>query len=557
MPGKFKPSWTDRAIGWAFPKWGLGRVKSRMGLHAATGGLDRDRKYARSLKHKKGESYLPAGVDDIGREQLLWDSIDQIHCNPLAAGIINRKVNHVVGGGFRLQPRVDGKELELEREDAEAFNDVVMKEWQTHFNKTACDFDGQCDFGNVTALAFRSMLVTGDAFILLRRDEVADSLYKLKLQVISGDRVATPDSEASNKQVKDGVAVDAQGRVVGYWIKKNGDAPRNGEADYQFVPIRTNDGKTHVVHLFQKTRPGQYRGEPVLAPVLGILEDLDEYIKNELRASQVASLFTAFVKTSNPGEDMGWDADEESPYNKAGNKLESGAILSLGQDEDVSIASPNRPNSVFEAFVEAFELMIGIGVGIPFEVYTGKFTSSYSASRAALVLGEIDFKIIRKLIVERFCRPVYAEWFADAVSMGRIEAPRFDARDPIAMDAYLRSEWIGPGAPQLDAEKEAKAFVLKDQNNFASLQQIIQEMNGGDWKRVLDQIKLEQEYMEEIGLTRAAPAPQDAPESGTEDLESGENVDDETPDREDADEEAVDTEVDNDDDGDGDAGAEA
>ena len=550
MSGEYQGHWTDRAIGWAFPSWGRNRMRSRMEMQSmsrSSSRLERLRKRGRKAKGEAEEEVFVQGEVEAARKADVQASLEQVRCNPLAVGIVTSKVNHVVGGGFRLQPRVEAKVLELEREDAEEYNDMVLREWQTHFSKTACDFDDHCDFAGLTSLAFRSMLETGDAFVLLRRDEASDSLYKLKLQVVPGHRVATPRGQESNKSIKDGVGIDEQGRPRGYYIANGGSAVLPGEPpEYQFMPARDLDGRPNVIHLFNKIRAGQYRGDPALTPVLTILETIGEYIENEVDASRVASLFTAFVKTQNPGEDLGWESDEESGYEKAGNELKSGAIMSLGMDEDVTMASPNRPNSLFEGFMTVMEMLLGIGAGIPYEVYTGRFTSSYSASRAALVLGEINFKIIRKLIVERFCRPVYAEWYADAVAMGRIDAPRFDARDPIAMDAYLRSEWIGPGAPQLDAEKEAKAFVLKDQNNFSSLQQIIQEMNGGDWKRVLDQIKLEQEYMEEIGLTRSQ---QSAPSEDGETEEppvDEETVDEETPDQENVDEEDVDNDEEDD-----------
>lgn len=535
----YRPNFVDRAIGWLAPAWGLERARGRMGLQAVSGGVDRDRRIARAAKKKQGESYAPAGVDNAERADLVADSVCQVAENPLAFGIVDSKVSHVVGGGFRLQPRVD--EAALGIEDGEALNDQIKREWQVHFNKTACDFSGLCDFGDLTAVAYRAMLETGDAFIVLRRDMtgvpgadvgagdegVSASPYNLQLQVLSGTRVATPDSQASNKNVRDGVLVDDEGRVQGYYVDTKGALGEgNARPEYRFIPVYSPAAnRLQVIHLFRQTRAGQLRGNPDLTPVLGRLNDIDEFTRNELRASGVASLFTAFVRSMNsstallPGE-AGFQTagSRKLTGDPAQDEMRSGAILSLAPGEDITFANPNRPTTQFDQFVMSMLRQVGIGVGVPFEILIGHFTASYSASRAALVLAEIKFKAARRLIVERLCRPVYAEWFADAVAAGRISALGFEGADPAVRDSYLRSDWIGPGAPQLDAEKEAKAFALKHDNNFASLQQIVQELNGGDYEVLLDQLAKERKQLADRGLTSAnvvaqlsPAAPVDAP----------------------------------------------
>lgn len=54
-----------------------------------------------------------------------------------------------------------------------------------------------------------------------------------------------------------------------------------------------------------------------------------------------------------------------------------------------------------------------------------EFNSSYSASRGALLEAWEAFKMRRKWFVDDFCQPVYEMFLAEAVALGRINAPGF------------------------------------------------------------------------------------------------------------------------------------
>ena len=552
-----KLHWTDRAIGYFDPEKGLRRAQHRIGLDAAAGydGTEyaAQRKRGREAKNRGVGESLAEAPKGLERDEIVEKSLKQIDCNPIASGIVDTKVSHIVGRGFRLQPRVDGELLGMSREATEELNDQIVREWELWADSSACDYEGMCSFADLTSLMYRSMLETGDGFCLFQRDEETDSPYQLRLHVLAGDRIASPGS-GLGREVReiDGVAVNARGQVTGYYIDAVGSLPgESKQSEYVLVPVRGETGRLNVSHLFRKVKAGQKRGLPDLAPVLSMLNDLGDYSESELKAAKVASYFTVFIRTMTP--DLSLPGATFGDGNSAGGdknapRLGPAAVMALAPNEDVTIAAPARPQGNFDAFTLSMLRQIGMGIGIPLEIMIQHFEASYSASRAALVLAYRRFFAQRQLIEERFALPVYREWFAEAVEKGRIDAPEFKDPDPLKRMAYVRANFVGLGQPSIDADKAAKASGAYLDLNISTLSDEVQEHSGRDWRRVLDQKAREKEYAESVGLTLGASPAQNSPQGDENNEDEQDPMDGEisplggeqereTPDREEPDEE--------------------
>ena len=506
----------DRIVAWISPEAGARRAAHRINMNAMAARDEWDwgsqRKRGRRAKRRR------QNIDGYGaptpqeRLALVEQSLEQVACNPLASGIVGIKVAHVVGNGFRMQPRADGKALGWDRQQTDEFNDQVGKQWAAFANSTDCDDEGLCQFADLTELAYRSMLETGDAFCLLQR-EGANGAGPLRLQIMGGQRVASPrpfpggGRTIEGQREHDGAALDARGRVQGYWVNLNPPWKQGGGAPAQFAQVDLRDaatGRRNIVHLFRKIKTGQKRGLPDLAPALAALTDIGKYSAAELRAAQVSSLFTAFIKSDAPlgGSPIAGalDGDGLPLGDPSAPKLTHGAIMDLGPGVDLTFAHPTRPQSNFSQFIECQLRLIGMALNIPFEVLIQHFTASYSASKAALVLAQRYFMAQRRLLAARFCQPIYEEWFDDAVMGGRIVAPGFADGGAVTRQAFLRADWIGAGRPQLDEEKEAKARATRLSLGLTTLAEEIQEHSGRDYIEVLDQREREKEEAEARGL---------------------------------------------------------
>ena len=158
------------------------------------------------------------------------------------------------------------------------------------------------------------------------------------------------------------------------------------------------------------------------------------------------------------------------------------------------------------------------------------FSSSYSASRAALLEAWKGFKMRREWLADDFCRPVYELWLTEAVARGRISAPGF-LTDPIIRQAYLGSEWIGPSQGQLDPTKEVSAAVTAVENGFSTREAESIKLNGSEYSRNVDKLTTENEQLRAATGGSAQPTqtvpvePAEPPDDneGTEGQTNGQN----------------------------------
>jgi capsid protein len=140
-------------------------------------------------------------------------------------------------------------------------------------------------------------------------------------------------------------------------------------------------------------------------------------------------------------------------------------------------------------------------LGIPYEVLIMHFSSSYTASKAAIETARQFFTDRRNGLATDFCQPVY-EWFLyECVVRGIINAPGF-LDDPIARAAWSGSEWIGRAPIVLDAVKDANAAEKWIDLGVKTLESVTTETTGGDWRANQEQRGRECDIRTELNITR-------------------------------------------------------
>jgi len=177
----------------------------------------------------------------------------------------------------------------------------------------------------------------------------------------------------------------------------------------------------------------------------------------------------------------------------------SGAIVGLKTGESIETADPGRPNTSFDPFVKAILQQVGVALEIPFEILIGHFSSSYSASRAALLEAWRFFRGRRKWLSDNFCQLVYEIWLYEAIAAERIWAPGYFS-DPIIQKAYAGALWIGDAPSQIDPVKEVDAAEKRLKIGLSTLDEETTNLTGGDFETNYPRIKKEREMMKEIGM---------------------------------------------------------
>lgn len=527
----------ERAVSVVAPKRATEMAFARFGTSMAGqfAGASTKKTSMRTFNPRAGS----ADADSLGDlPTLRARSRDLARNAPIARGARNTTKTNVVGPGLRLAAKVDRELLGLSEEAAEAWEARTERLFDLWARSKMADVARKVNFYQMQALAFTSAWDSGDVFAL-RRYKEGTSFIALALQLIEADRVCTPHDKTTREDIRDGVELDADGEAIAYHVlnKHPGDdalLSTYKPEDWGRIPARGQFNVPLMIHLMDNDRIGQTRGVPSLAPVIEALKQLDRYAEAELMAAVVSAFFTVFIKTT--GDEEGGDAGlaNVSPGGMVTGEgaadvglprggemaLGSGTITELAPDEDITTVNPNRPNANFDPFFLAVIRQIGIALGIPYEVLIMHFSSSYTASKAAIETARQFFMDRRTWLATDFCQPGY-EWFLnECVTRGIITAPGY-LEDPVARLAWSGSQWIGRAPIVLDAVKEATAADKWLANGGRTLEQITTEAFGTDWKSNQEQrgreTALRRTLEIESSVPEGEPAPPAKPNPGDED----------------------------------------
>ena len=479
-------SFLDKAIAAISPNRALRREMARQKLEFMNSGYSHHgaNTTKKSMRGWNSESGSPNEDINDNLPTLRERSRDSyMGGSTIATGAIKTTRTNVIGSGLVLKPSIDNEFLKMTDEEAETWKQTVVREFEYYAASVNCDRFRLNNFYELQQLAFLSMLVSGDIFVLLPYKERKGFLYDLRIQLVEGDRVKTPPDKAYSDKISQGVET-SDGEIVAYHIANKFPNDYADEIKYARVPAFGKDtGRRNVLHLMESERPDQTRGVPILAPVIESLRQLGTYTTAELTAAVVSGLFTVFVETELPevglGESMSL-ADQIDPDNEHSYELGPGAMVQLGLGEKISTATPGRPNVVFDGFVSAVSRHVGSALEIPYELLIKHFSASYSASRAAILEAWRMFRTRRKWFASRFCQPIYEEWMTEAVAIGRIYAPGF-FDDPIVKAAYCRAEWHGPSQGQIDPLREVRAATVRIDAGLSTREREAAEMTGTDF----------------------------------------------------------------------------
>ncbi|XVJ69879.1 MAG: phage portal protein [Rhizobacter sp.] len=435
--------------------------------------------------------------------------------HPIAAGAINTNVDRVVGTGLALVAEPNRQVLGWSIEQAQAFKTEVQTEFSLWADSTDCDWEGDQNFYDKQGLTLRSALESGDCFTLLPDGQPSSTQpYKLRLQTLEADRCGNPKGEIDSATIAGGVKRGPDGPPLAYYIynRHPGASILTGDLYAgQWVDRLGRSGRRRILHHFKKLRPGMPRGVPYLAPVVETIKQLGRYTEAEIQAAIVSAFFTLIIETDgggSPAPVFGVTPDQAAVNPEVA--LGPAAVLGLAKGEKASFANPARPNAAFEPFVLAIVQQIGVGLGIPVELLLKQFNASYSASKAALLDAWMFFRGQRTWLARSFCQPVYETWMAEAVFLGRIQAPGFFA-DPLMRWAYTRAAWHGDSQGSINPKDEVEAYLAAVDGGVMTRERAEWELFGSDFYATFESKKTERRMLKDADMLPApkagAPAP--------------------------------------------------
>ena len=430
-------------------------------------------------------------------------SRDEFMGVPLATGAIKTMRTNIVGTGLKLHSVINHRILGMTPEAAADLQRNIEDEFALWAESKDCDLQRLDDFYELQQLAFLSWLQSGDVVALLPTTKRVNQPYNLRINLIEADRVETPPHLMGRPDIVEGVETNQSGEVVAYHIANHHPLGRWYVAPtWQRVEAYgKRTGRRNVLHVMTRERVGQVRGVPFLAPVIRELKNLGRYTDAELMAAVISGLYAIFIEKEAESNEIPFATVEDmqdsgAPAGANEIKMKSGSIIDLAPGEHANVVQPGRPNANFAGFVEAMSKHIGAALEIPQELLLKQFSSSYSASRGALLEFWKVVNMYRKWLSMDFCQPIFEEWLAEAVSIGRINAPGF-FDDPLKRKAYSGAEWHAPSNGQLNPLVEAQAVEKLIDIGLTTRQAAAAEMNGSNYADNVARLKIENELLRE------------------------------------------------------------
>ena len=137
---------------------------------------------------------------------------------PLGRGAVDRLVLNAIGPGLTLNCRIPAEVLGLSEKEAEEWEQNTEREFAFWAESKDCDITRNMNFYELQSLAFKSVLLNGDALVMLPMRRLKNFPYDLRISLIEGDRLHDPVLKPYGTLIDGGVEFDSDGKPVAYHI---------------------------------------------------------------------------------------------------------------------------------------------------------------------------------------------------------------------------------------------------------------------------------------------------------------------------------------------------
>ena len=409
--------------------------------------------------------------------------------NAYARAMVMSWANEIVGTGPKLQMQTDNSKLNTMIEN-------LWNEWAKH-----CDASEKQNLAGMLRTSLGALPQFGEAFTTFKSvrngsRSAARHAVTLRLLEINPQRVGTPYLGKVEDDEFDGMKIDKDsGAVLNYTVYDS--LPSN----FRMMTLSTSDVPADdMVHIYLTDEPGQYRGFPMMAPVLTLMGDLRRYTKAVVAAAEQAAnisgvIYSTLTQTAQVAKAM----DEI--------QIARNTLLTLPAGYEAKAFNPSQPTNTYGEFKNEIIGEIGRAFMMPFIVASGNAKGyNYSSGRLDLQDWWKSVGIVQEYVGERKLDPIFARFMQELIVLNNTMPgylPNYSQKIKDMGIWNLPHQWVWPGHEHVDPAKEAKAQEIRLKNNTTTLAHEFGKQ-GKDWERELEQQKREQDKLKELGLSLTA-----------------------------------------------------
>lgn len=473
----------ERVISVFSPKWACERAAYRDVLSY---------RYEAGEINRFNDDWTPVNADTENTDRTQRDLIKARaryleNNSDIANAAIGALVRNVVGIGIKPQARTADEKL----------NKMIEALWELWCRPENCDITGQQTFYEMQAMLLRRKIVDGEIFLKKVTDK--NAAIPFKLQLVKSDLLDNYLLYApkSNRVIRSGIELNEYLKPVAYWIKK-----KSLDGYIEYDPDRVPADQ--IIHLWNKVQPDQIRGMSDLTPIIKRIKDTADYLDAETVAAKIAACFSVFITTEFGAGAIGRQPVKRDKEGKPLKSIRPGMVKYLNPGEKVETANPTRSITSAKDFIAVQERLAGSGLGLSYEMMSRDFQkASFSSARQGALEDRKTFEPMQIFMASHLCQPVYEEFLDAAVLSGRLMIPDYWQR----REEYQKVQWVAPGWSWIDPEKEVDADIKAIQNGGKTMAQWCAE-RGYDWREQLEQMALEKQTAESLGLTLSIHTPE-------------------------------------------------
>ena len=445
---------------------------------------------AKQSPHYNIQNFDTTEDEDIADLQTLRaTSRDKYKNNGFYKGVIQAATDHTIGGGLRAKSTIKHKQIsdltESRAKEIEAEFDSYFNSWA---ESTICDITGKDNFYSIQRLAYKIYKKDGDSFASLPLSKIGKNKKTIQISLIGAENI-----QSNKREFTEGIKVSANKLPLLYSVL---------QSDNTFKTISAfSKGKRNVLHIFERERAKQVRGIPFLSPVMRDVDAIDQYMKYELTAAKLAAIFYGSIETQTKDDMFGNEVDltTAEQTQTVENTVKENSITQLATGDKLNIHNQGRDNPNFDKYINTNLQKVSTSTRIPIEIIMAIFTSSYSASRASMLLMMKFVNPERMNFNNSFNKPTREQVLTWGILQGDTSLSNSEIQSFFEnKSAYLKAIWIGDPMGSVDPTKDVKAKVTAIDNHLCTRELATVELGFGDFETNVDILKKEKELIEPL-----------------------------------------------------------
>ena len=426
----------------------------------------------------------------------------------MAHGVVEGIVTQCVNIGLTPQPNPMVEWLGYDAEFGQEYQSKtydLFEVWGLD-PRNFCDTQRRLNFYMLETLAYFQWKLQGVSLFQTVFKENPFCPLSISFLPIDPSRVVTPYDASLKADIYDGFELDKNGGIKAVYVIKPGKetktyAPSKDDC-FRFKINNTATGLPNILVCCDVRNISEYKQDSILTCMIKEIRDSNDFVDASLVKSLVANLWTAFVTseaeaarqhTAQAGQS---DPATMSDWEDRIQELDKGTIITGFPGEKAEIFQSNAPGDNYAAMNDSIIGRLGMATGRGPENISRTYTSSYSASRAAIEDAAKFDDYDRMILVNCFCAPALA-WVQYEGGLRGLIPIRSIEHFKKNLYAYTRANWLPPPSRPIDHYKEAQADGERLRSHTTTYADIYGERSS-DWKPKLVQRALELKFIKEL-----------------------------------------------------------